>query len=703
MRKKPRHPVISGLVFGLLVGVSWLSTRVNAEQVTLYRDTWGVPHVYADTDAGAAFGIGYAQAEDRLEQLLRNIREAEGTMAEAFGPKYVEQDYLRRLAQHRKVCRAKYDQLSAEVSRALEAFQAGVKLYMAEHPERVPDWAPELHPSQAIAVARYVIFHWPLGTAMSELGQRKQVQFDFSSNQWAVRPERTADGAAMLCIDPHIGWSGVFRFYEMRLHGERLHISGFGPVGTPLIGLGHNRRLGWAFTTGGPDTTDVYAEQINPDNPKQYRYDGQWRDIRTEEEEIRVRQPDGSIRTIVREIEYTHHGPIALREGNIAYAVACPYLDQIDLPTQLHRMCLASNLEQFNAALGMSQMMEQNCMYADDQGNIQYVRTGRVPIRPGGYDWRRPVPGNTSKTAWLGTHRQRDLVQLLNPPTGYMQNCNIGPDTMTRNCPIRASDYRTYIYGARPGQTNSRGRRAVELLDADDDLTTEEAIAIVNDTHADAAEAWQRAIAQAAETYRDQPRVQALAPALAILAKWNGHMDKDSVGATLFRLLHDQLRRRRDERISRDEVVAGRLDRDQQRTVLEALEGAVGLLQKEYGRIEVPWGEIHRVTRGDEDFACSGGDGGSGMTLRAVGADRGGKKFVGRSGQSCTQLVVFRKTGAESWSVTPWGQSDDPKSAHYADQAEKLFSNSRLKPTWFNKADLLAGNVESKKVLTYEP
>lgn len=679
-----------------------LAQETIAETVTLYRDVWGVPHVYAETEAGAAFGAGYAQAEDRLEQLLRNVREAEGTMAEAFGQEHAEEDYRRRLEQHRKVCRAKYGQLPAEIRRFLEAFIAGAKQYMVEHPDRVPQWAPELQPWHPIVVARYVIFRWPMGRAMSELERREEVELDFSSNQWAVRPERTAGGAAMLCIDPHIAWSGVFRFYEMRLHGGRLHFSGFGPVGAPLVGLGHNRHLGWAFTTGGPDTTDVYAEQINPQNPKQYRYDGKWRDIRTEKEQIRIRLPNGTFHTIERAIEYTHHGPIAMREGNVAYAVACPYFDQVDLVTQLYRMCLASNLGEFNAALGMCQMMEQNCMYADDQGNIQYVRTGRVPIRPKGYEWQLPVPGNTSKTEWLGLHKQEDLVQLLNPPTGYMQNCNIGPDTITRDCPIRASDYPEYIYGARPGQDNSRGRRAVQLLQADDDLTTQEAIAIINDTHADAAEAWVRAIVKAAK--RMPQRLPVVGEGVNILSQWNGHMDKDSAGATLFRATHEFLPRRPDGRnIRREDVLAGKLDKTQEAALLDALEDAMAYLRENFGRVDVPWGEIHHVARNGREVPCGGGNGGTGSTLRAVGADEIGKKLIGRHGQSCTQLVVFQKGRVLSWSVTPWGQSDDPASPHYFDQAEKLFSASKLKPTWFHKEDLVAGHVESRKVLTYEP
>jgi acyl-homoserine lactone acylase PvdQ len=672
---------------------------IPAEKVTLYRDLYGVPHAYADSEAGAAFALGYAQAEDRLEQLLHNVREAEGTLAEAFGEEFVEQDYRRRLEQHRKVCRAKYADVPDEVRRYLEAFQAGIKQYMSEHPVRVPKWAPELAPWQPIAIARAVIFNWPMGAAMSEL-RRRESRYEFSSNQWAVRPERTAGGAAILCIDPHIGWDGLFRFYEMRTHGGKMHCSGFGPLGTPLIGLGHNRRLGWAFTTGGPDTTDIYVEQINPANPKQYRYDGQWREIRTEKEEIRVRQADGTTRTVTREIEYTHHGPIAVRDAGVAFAVACPYFDQIDLATQMYRMCLAENLEQFNAALEMAQMMEQNCMYADDQGNIQYVSTGRVPIRPKGFDWSKPVPGNTSKTEWQGIHSQKEHVRALNPAAGYMQNCNIAPDMMAVPSPVKAADYPAYLwgYGDRPGTTNSRGKRAVELLKADADLTTAEAAAIVNDTHADRAEEWIKAIAQAAEAYKDDARLKMVLPAVESLKKWDGYMTKESTAATLFRVFQMQMGK---NAFSVSELAGKTPDRDQQRALLETLGKAVAFVEKNFGRSDVPWGEVHRVARGGRTVPCAGGDPGTGMTLRAVGSRLVGKQLVGDRGQECTTLVVFPKGGAQSWSATPWGQSDDPKSPHYFDQAERLFSNSLLKPTWFEKESLLAGNVESKKELEF--
>jgi acyl-homoserine-lactone acylase len=115
-----------------------------AEKVEILRDEYGVPHIFAATAAGAAFGSGYAQAEDRLEELLRNYRKAEGTMSEAFGKEYVFQDYRQRVWRHRAVAEQHYRELDPKVRAVCEAFQAGVKKFMQEHPEQVPSWAPKL-------------------------------------------------------------------------------------------------------------------------------------------------------------------------------------------------------------------------------------------------------------------------------------------------------------------------------------------------------------------------------------------------------------------------------------------------------------------------------------------------------------------------------------------------------------------------------
>ncbi len=670
-----------------------------AEKVTIYRDSWGIPHIYAETERGAAFGQGYAAAEDRLEAILRNYREATGRMAEAFGEKYVKHDFEQRAQQHEQVSRARYQELPTEVRALLEAYVAGLQRYMKEHPEKVPAWAPKVEPWHPVALGRYVIFGWPMREVNAELGRRVQAVAARSSNQWAISPSRTALGAAILCIDPHVPFDGPFRFHEVRLHGGDLHLSGAGIAGTPLIGLGHNRYLGWAATTGGPDTTDVYEEELNPANPSQYKYDGQWRAVRVEKIRIDVKSDNG-LKPVEKELRHTHHGPIVLQEGNRAYAVKTPYLDQVQLTTALYRQVKARNLEEFKAALGMNQWMQQNIMYADVEGNIYYLRTGRVPIRPNGYDWSRPVPGNTSATEWLGIHPLKDLLQVLNPPDGYIQNCNADPMTLMAHPPYKPSDYPAYLYNDIPYRYNPRAERSREVLEANRRMTLQDAMGLALDTVVDGAQRYQAALAAAAEANAEDPLVEKIRRPLQILLAWDGRLEADSAAATLF----DAWARAARADLSPQEQAIIRkgdsLSAEKQKKMLEALGRAAGELQQKHGSIEVPWGKLRRVVRGNASFPAAGGAAGGVTTLRALGFsgpnERG--EYAATNGQSMTTLVVFKKTGAESYSALPWGNSDDPASPHFADQAEKLLSRKVLKPTWFDKKQLLP-HVVSQKTL----
>ena len=617
----------------VLVTVATTGHLIGANlEVAIRRDRWGVPHIFAATLADSAYGLGYTQAEDRLEQIFANYRQAAGRSAEVTGASAVENDFQARLAGHETVCRRRYPELPAEVRAMCEAFQDGVRAYLAEHPDKKPSNALDIEPWMVPALSRMLIFNWPMGAAKRKLGLRND--WHFFSNEWAVRPERTADGAAFLLIDPHVGLDGPFRFYEFRLHAGGHDISGFAPAGVPFIGVGHNAFLGWACTTGGPDTTDIYVEQTDPSNPKYYRYDDGWRKMTSELVSIAVKNSA----PVVRTLERSHHGPIALREGKKAYAIACPYFDQIDFITQNYRAMTARNLVEFDAAAAMCQMMEQNLMYADVEGNIRYIRTGRVPIRPDGFDFSKPVPGDTSKSEWLGIHPMKDLVQVLNPPTGYLQNCNIGPDMMARGLKLDLAVYPKYIVNTGPGGSNSRGRRAVELLEAHPKLTVAEAMAIALDTHADGCERWQAALRNAAK--KVNPDNAALRKAIETILAWNGMMDQDSVGATLYRVW----RQFAGDNKLRSDSSASKL--------IDALGEAVAWLTKNYGTAEVTYGQVNRIRRGNRSWPISGGDSGGGaMTLRAMASKLEGKYFYGHSGQNWTQLVQFRRGAVRSWSA----------------------------------------------------
>ncbi|MBM3497798.1 MAG: penicillin acylase family protein, partial [Armatimonadetes bacterium] len=393
---------------------------------------------------------------------------------------------------------------------------------------------------------------------------------------------------------------------------------------------------------------------------------------------------------------------VFLREGNRAYAVACPYFDQVGLVTQLYRMGQATTLGQLKDALFMLQLMEQNTMMADVEGNLFYFRNGRVPVRPEGLDFTKPVPGNTAETEWRGLYPPARLVQLENPPQGYMQNNNCGPEFMLVDCPLKPGDYPPEVYGG--GGDHSRSLRGRRLLHAADRLTVEGAIEIALDTHAEGVEEWQSALDQARQGVPESAIAgePGLAEVLAAFLAWDGCLTAEASAAPFYRALLEAAREAPLDcgPIHRREP----LNNEQIQAVRAAVLTAVRRLSDLYGRTLIPWGEVHRVRRGDRSFPAPGGDAGSGSTLRAIGVARDEASGIcyGESGQSWTQVVVLERGNVRSFSATPYGQSDHPSSPHFFDQGEKLFSRLKLKDTYFQPGSL-EGHVESEITLTFEP
>jgi acyl-homoserine lactone acylase PvdQ len=375
----------------------------GAAKVEILRDDYGVPHIFAATAEAAAFGSGYAQAEDRLEELLRNYRKAEGTMAEAFGKEWVFHDYRQRVWRHRAVAEQHYRELDPRLRAICEAYQAGIAKFMQEHPEQVPAWAPKLEPWQVIALGRYIIWGWPEGEAGGDL-LRGGIQPDpvayHGSNEMLLAPSRTAMHAPIAVVDPHLSWYGEFRFYEMRIYGGELEFSGAAILGLPFPSLGHNRYLSVAMTTGGPDTSDAYEEEVRDGK---YLFKGEWRPLEVRTERIAVK--DGAAQEI--HIESTHHGPIVAHKDGKAYSIAIPYSEEFRLLESAWKLDTAHNLTQAKQALSGLEFMAQNIMIGTVDGDIYYVRNGRVPIRPKGCDTSRPMPGSTGDCEWQGLHASR--------------------------------------------------------------------------------------------------------------------------------------------------------------------------------------------------------------------------------------------------------------------------------------------------------
>jgi acyl-homoserine lactone acylase PvdQ len=336
------------------------------------------------------------------------------------------------------------------------------------------------------------------------------------------------------------------------------------------------------------------------------------------------------------------------------------------------------------------------------QGDIYYVRNGRVPIRAPGTDATRPIPGRDSANDWQGIHPFADLVQLENPPQAYMHNCNVTPFAMMKDSPLTPEKYAKfrYLYNAtRNDPRHQRGDMMTELLENARDVTVESATDIAFSPAVYQAAKWQARMKAAwakvsgAEQSADTTAVHAL------IQNWNRRSDADSEGALAFYAFKKGL----------DKEIAGSVeppsDLGDQEIVL-ALGKAAGWLKTNFGSVHVPYGRYFRVGRegGERTYPVGGGslkDAGM-ATPRAISFNKVGKEMVGRGGQTSTQIVILSDP-PESYTVVPLGVSDHKASGHWDDQAEKLFSKSKATPTYFMNRKELLKHVTATKVLKPQP
>jgi acyl-homoserine-lactone acylase len=319
-------------------------------------------------------------------------------------------------------------------------------------------------------------------------------------------------------------------------------------------------------------------------------------------------------------------------------------------------------------------------------GDIYYVRNGRVPVRPAGCDPSKPMPG-TGECEWQGIHPFEDLPQIENPPQGYMQNCNISPWVILKDSPLTPEKFAAhpYLYTAARTPAHQRAAMVLDLLAAAKDVTADQALRIAFSTEIYKADLWQDRIRKAG----------AEGEFARMILDWDRHSDAGSQGALAYYLFKMSLGERSKLVEPPDDLSDG--------DVRAALDRAEAQLKSDFPPGAV-YGTLFRVGRegSTRNWPVGGGTVAvAGMaTPRAIGFDKKGDIMLGRSGQTSTQVVILTKP-PQSWMVIPLGESDHPDSPHFDDQAEKLFSHARAKPTYFLRRDELERHATAVKELTY--
>jgi acyl-homoserine lactone acylase PvdQ len=658
-----------------------------ARSVTIYRDSYGVPHIFAKADAGAVFGLTYAMAEDNFWQLETDYIGLIGRRAEVDGPAGLMADVLVRAWEVEKRSKEQYEHGSAELRSICDAFAAGINYYLAKHPEVHPRLLAHFEPWFALAEEH----HGPWGTGIA-MAERRQAFPELAaapatglrppdpnegSNMWAVSPARSRDGHALLLINPHVGFFGGGQRYEAHLHsGQGLDVSGFAMLGAPYIWSGHNRYLGWSHTNNYAQTADVYRETFDvPGDPLAYRYGSGHRRAEEWTETIRVKLDSGVEERKVT-FRKTHHGPILGRRDGAALAVRAATVVEGGRLEESWAVDKARNLREFQAALARRAYTGSNTIYADVKGNIYYLHGDAVPRRSPKFDWTEPLDGSNPETEWQGLHKIDELPQVLNPESGWVQNCNSTPFLTSAEADSPRRD-RYPLYMA-PEPDTPRSQRSRAILGGTEKFSFEEWARLGLDTKIGIAAA-RIAELSAALKQVDAARAAKLADLVAAIEQWDQVGRNDSIAATLF-VRTEEARR----------AGAG---------PVEALEKVKADLEAAWGTWRVPWGDVNRLQRvhtsgrlepfsDDKPSVPVPGAPTFTGTIFTFGT-RGGpglKRQYGTVGDTYISVVDFGKK-PEARSLLVFGQSADPASPHFFDQA-KLYSTQQFKPAWFTLPEI---------------
>ena len=671
-----------------------------AKTVTIYRDAFGVPHVFGQTDASAVFGFAYAQAEDNFWRIEENYVQALGRASELYGEERLDSDRLNHALEIPKLAQQEYRRLDPHTRSICDAFAAGLNYYLSRHPEVHPRLLMKMEPWYPLAFIRYNYYqngfardpnlrNTNLQTAENERGQSANE----GSNGWVIGPSRSATGHAMLFINPHLPFFGPGQVYEGHIHSDQgWNFTGYTRFGFPFPYVGHNDNGGWVSTDNAADQEDVYIETFDdPARPLAYRYGSEYRQATEHVEEIRVKTANG-IDTRRFTMRKTHHGPVVgARDGKFLTLRMARFEDDGWL-REWYEMTKARSLAELKRAMAPLKMLFGNVMYADRQGNTFYLYNGAVPRRNPGFDWSKPVDGSDLATEWHGFHKMSELPQLTNPKTGWMQNCNTTPFLLTSEGNPDPKQYPSYM--VQEGD-NPRGRISRQILSAASSFTFDQWRRLAFDTRVIGANTFLPPLLKAikdqlsSRSAQTDPKLSRLREAAAELNEWDHRSTGGSVAMTLFTLWR--------ERVSRQEAATAARQ-------TAALNEVLDTLEHNFGTWRVGWGELNRLQRRDESKAEEFKDSRPSLAVPGVnGADgavftfyapsvSGQKRRYGMAGATYVSVVEFGPR-VRALSVHVFGASGHPESRHFMDQSA-LYVRGEFKPAWFTLPEIRA-NLES--------
>ncbi len=692
--------------------------KKRAEEITIIRDNFGIPHVFGKTDADAVFGLIYAQCEDDFNRVEVNYINAMGRMAEVEGKASLMVD----LRMHLFIDTAKavniYNESPEWMKELLNAFADGANYYLATHPETKPKlitqfkpWMPLMFSEgsiggdiETISLDELEHFYGEGPAAPKIVSAQPNVDYDepTGSNGFAIAPSKSATGNSLFLINPHTSF--YFRPEVHVVSEEGLNAYGAVTWGQFFVYQGFNEHCGWMHTSSKADAIDEYEETIVRQGDELfYKYGEELKPLTPET--ITLSYKEGNEMKQEDFIVYhTHHGPvIAERDGKwISISLMNEPLKAL---TQSYSRTKAKTYEEFNKTMELNTNSSNNTVYADDQGNIAYYHGNFIPIRDVQFDWSSPVDGSNPATDWKGLHSVEESVHTLNPANGWIQNCNATPFTVSGDQSPKQSDYPTYMA---PDFENFRGVHAMRVLKDSSNFTLDKLIEAAYDNYLPAFERLVPALIAA----HNRIKTPVLNEPIQVLTEWNYRYAESSVATALAiywaldlrQAVIDRLPKVRDDLRTMDYLAKQTTDQEK----LQSLTNAVNKLKDNFGKWNTSWGEINRFQRITGDIVQPFDDAAPSIPIAYTSSLWGSlaaygsrpyantKKWYGTRGNSFVAVVEFGEK-VKAKSVLAGGQNGDPNSPHFTDQAE-MYRNGKFKEVLFYRED-----IEKMAEKTYHP
>ena len=685
--------------------------KKTAARVTIMRDKWGIPHVFGKSDADAVFGLLYAQAEDDFNRVELNYINAMGRLAEVEGEKEVWRDLRMKMYITPADMQAKYAVSPAWLKELMNAFADGLNYYLHTHPDVKPKLITRFEPWMALSFSEGSIGGDIESIDLKDLerfygkqGEARKVAamengFDAEprgSNGFAIAPKLTKTGNALLLINPHTSF--YFRPEVHMVSEQGLNAYGAVTWGQFFIYQGFNDKAGWMHTSGGGDVIDEYLETVAEKGGKYfYQYGSEQRPVQARQITLPYRTPSGAMASKTVTAWFTHHGPIVREQGGKWVAVRM--MDEpLKALTQSYTRTKARDYDAFYKAMELRTNSSNNTVYADAKGNIAYFHGNFIPKRDPRFDWSKPVDGSTPATEWQGLHAIKETITLFNPASGYISNTNNWPFSASGASSPKRQDWPDYMWSL---PENARGRHAERVLKDARGFTLDSLIAAAYDSHLTA---FEPLVPQLLKDYdalaANDPRKALLSAQVASLRGWDLRFGVDSKPTSLAiywgqDMVAQHAPRARAEGLPTVDFITHRLNADER---LASLQRASDKLTADFGTWQTPWGEINRFQRISGDIDQQYDDSKPSWPVGFASANWGSlasfgmvakqktRRIYGDRGNSFVAVVEFGPR-VRAKSILAGGNSNNPASKHFADQAE-MYSRGEFKDVLFYKEDI---------------